>query len=154
MIHMIWNKKITMKYLHGIKTSTHLVNINAYYLIITTSRDCIVTEYWGRVWSQYVRSVKLPMFVCSVLGWFSSRWDVSLGVPLLHTVSEGQGWLNKLSQLKVMMTINMVKVKVSCKSQQKKNLFYFDFDNLRLCTIIVKAGVRARIPPVGATGGG
>ena len=47
------------------------------------------------------------------------------------------GWLNKLSQLKVMMTINMVKVKVSCKSQQKKNLFYFDFDNLRLCTIML-----------------
>ena len=59
------------------------------------------------------------------------------GGTLVHTTWSGPGLLNKLSQLKVMMTINMVKVKVSCKSQQKKNLFYFDFDNLRLCTIML-----------------
>ena len=51
--------------------------------------------------------------------------------------SEGQGWLNKLSQLKVIkMTINMVKVtRTFFQMETKENKFYFDFDNLRLCTM-------------------
>ena len=127
MMHMIWNKNTTMKYLRWIKTSTHLVNINDCYLIITAQwlycyrvmREGVIPVLCSEVKCQVTNVTNVRLFSSRMVlkqvrrvwwWWYTGpHWGSGLA-GLINCLNWKWWWQSTWSRLRFLVNLNKRKI--------------------------------------------